>query len=333
MSKDIFTEKAMAQLLKKVLTRTEALELRLKVMGRHVLGSELRNFLADALNHDGMPVEVGSATLSAEYCSAGAGSDWPGWITFHGPTPEPLTMNGSLLGKPEGPTFYVDQHPGKDLLPLAAKALGLTVTDDGPATKAIAQQTKAKVADARRRKRAHAELDAMHLQLPSEAPLPPTHRRARDLQPGDRIIPLMRKDVHVVKDIELYGISCAISFEEGRTGCVVNPLQPFALQPAAKMPKAKRATGHQGGLVLEDGTLVADPANALLELHDQANGTPVARSPQPAMPTLGSVVAGLGANYREREVIKRRLGNLVRKVQRLPDAERRALLQLITLTT
>lgn len=175
--------------------------------------------------------------------------------------------------------------------------------------------------------------NGLHLQLPSEAPLPPTHRRARDLQPGDRIIPLMRKEVHVVKDIELYGISCAISFEDRRPGCVVNPLQPFALQPAAKAPKAKRATGHQGGLVLEDGTLVADPTNALLELHDQANGTPVAPSPQPAMPTLGSVVAGLGANYRQREVIKRRLGNLVRKVQRLPEAERRALLQLITPTT
>lgn len=53
-------------------------------------------------------------------------------------------------------------------------------------------------------------------------------------------------------------------------------LLPPATSGPAKAPKArKRRTGHQGGDVLPDGTMVADPANALLELHDQANGTPV----------------------------------------------------------
>lgn len=46
--------------------------------------------------------------------------------------------------------------------------------------------------------------------------------------------------------------------------------------------------------------------------------------------TLADLLPTLGRDYRERETIKRRLATLLRKVQRLPRAERNAFIQLIT---
>lgn len=45
----------------------------------------------------------------------------------------------------------------------------------------------------------------------------------------------------------------------------------------------KKLNAHQAGDVLPDGTMVADPHNALLELHDQVNKVPTANEVQPSV--------------------------------------------------
>ncbi|WKZ67136.1 MAG: hypothetical protein QY325_04220 [Flavobacteriales bacterium] len=123
------------------------------------------------------------------------------------------------------------------------------------------------------------------------------------------------------------------------------PAAPAApLVPAKPKRQAKRRKPRQLGDLLPGGELVADPANALLELHDQANGAP---APQPAprvdhvqvfhWPTppvaverpakLWDVVSAIYPTKPQREAAKRRLRTLTNKLQRLPDAERRAFLQ------
>jgi hypothetical protein len=105
-------------------------------------------------------------------------------------------------------------------------------------------------------------------------------------------------------------------------------------------PKLKKKLGFQGGDVLEDGSIIADPAQALLELHDQVNTLPatdlVQTLPWPTppvcvarVPTLAELAAPFGSNRREREVVKKRFRSLCGKLTKLPEGERRAFLEYI----
>lgn len=171
---------------------------------------------------------------------------------------------------------------------------------------------------------------------------------ARDLRPGDRIVPFGRTAVEEVASVELYGISASVTFRSGAAGSVMNHAQRLKLvvtnEPGKADRQRKRKPARQLGDLLPGGELVSDPTNALLELHDQANGIP---APQPApeaapvdlvqtlpWPTPAErvqrpmkpwdVVSGIYATKAEREAAKRRLRTLINKLQRLSDAERRA---------
>lgn len=231
----------------------------------------------------------------------------------------------------------------------------------------------------------------LQLQLPSTAPLPAGYAKAKDLKPGMVVIPTNRAKPHVVKSVELYGKSCSVMFEGNYPGMNVNPLQPvklvqvqhvaidadaspetvaavrevvakaYAHKPVKKAPgigpKLKRKLGYQGGDVLPDGSMVVDPTKALLELHDQANGTvatPPATAPTPepeAQPpgqlmerkpgqawkpvattahTLSELAAPFGNDRREREVVKKRFRSMFGKLSTWPADQRRAFIQYIT---
>lgn len=110
----------------------------------------------------------------------------------------------------------------------------------------------------------------------------------------------------------------------------------------ASLKKPKKKLGHQAGDVLPDGTMVVDPTNAILELHDQANAvvaTPPATAPtrepaaplatRPAARNLAELAAPFGTDRRERETIKRRFFTLYGKLLRLPKDQLAAFLQYI----
>ena len=105
----------------------------------------------------------------------------------------------------------------------------------------------------------------------------------------------------------------------------------------------KKKLAHQAGDVLPDGTMVADPASALLELVDQANPLPVATKPTPpkekasqvvitnasTAKTLTELAAPFGHDRRQREVIKKRFRSMHGKLANMDAEERRAFINYI----
>lgn len=117
-----------------------------------------------------------------------------------------------------------------------------------------------------------------------------TRREAQYLAPGDVIRPPFRDGTEVLAAVTIKGHRVELDYVGQVPGSSVSLRQMVLVIKGNEARKRRRAArkapaGHQGGLLLEDGTLVADPTNALLELHDQANGTPApAPAPTPAPP-------------------------------------------------
>ncbi len=114
--------------------------------------------------------------------------------------------------------------------------------------------------------------------------------------------------------------------------------------------KLKKKLGHQAGDVLPDGTMVADPTAALLELHDQVNEVPLKVEAVPAGKTIeqllpatpkwtppdGAAAANLtdlakpfGQDRRQREVVKKRFRSLYGKLSNMDAEERAAFLAFV----
>jgi hypothetical protein len=111
--------------------------------------------------------------------------------------------------------------------------------------------------------------------------------------------------------------------------------------------KLKKKLGHQGGDVLPDGTMVVDPTNALLELHDHANATPLKVEAVPPGKTIEQLLPAakwvppvsasnltelakpFGADRRAREVVKKRFTSLYGKLSKMDAEERAAFLAFV----
>lgn len=115
--------------------------------------------------------------------------------------------------------------------------------------------------------------------------------------------------------------------------------------------KLKKKLGHQGGDVLPDGTMVVDPTNAILELHDQANATPLkveavvpGKTIEQLLPApvvdlpievrqsatnLTELAKPFGADRRAREVVKKRFTSLYGKLSKMDPKERFAFLMFV----
>lgn len=107
-------------------------------------------------------------------------------------------------------------------------------------------------------------------------------------------------------------------------------LKPVRKQKGATTAPRKRRTGHQCGLVLDDGTMVTDPSEALLELHDRANGITappkdVARevaAPAPRPRTITDLAAQVSDGKRGREMWRKRMRSMAGKLDAWPPEVR-----------
>lgn len=111
--------------------------------------------------------------------------------------------------------------------------------------------------------------------------------------------------------------------------------------------KLKKKLGHQAGDVLPDGTMVADPTNAILELHDQVNHVPLKVEAVPPSKTIEELLPAakwappvsasnltelakpFGADRRAREVVKKRFTSLYGKLAKMNAEERAAFLSYV----
>lgn len=168
---------------------------------------------------------------------------------------------------------------------------------------------------------------------------------AKDLQPGDALETLAGP--RTIKAVAIYAGKASISFTDGRAGMLRDAHEELGTvvgerdeehRPIGKPAKPRKRDNrkprkaHQGGDVLPDGTMVADPTNALLELHDQVNGTPAPPQvvPAPERPTLTELAKPFGRDRRQREVVKRRFRSLYGKLTAWPADQRAAFIAFIT---